>query len=199
MENYAKKMNQILEGAERAPSILLHSCCGPCSTSVLETLVPRARVDVFFYNPNIMPRAEYEMRLRTQYDVIRLQDFAEKVTIIEGEYQPDEFLNAVRGFEDEPEGGLRCRICFYLRLKQTALMAKRLGYDYFATTLTVSPHKDAVLINEIGQKVSQEIGVAFLPSDFKKNDGYLRSIRLSKTLNLYRQNYCGCAFSSRDE
>ena len=195
MENYAQKMTLILEGASNAPSVLLHSCCGPCSTSVLASLVPKARVTVFFYNPNVTDKAEYDLRLSAQRQVATSQDFAEKVKLIEGEYDPENFLAASRGMEGEKEGGARCERCFYLRLKRTALLAKAHGYDYFTTTLTVSPHKNAELINRIGQAVASEVGVPFLPSDFKKKDGYLTSIRLSKKLNLYRQGYCGCEFS----
>lgn len=195
MENFALKMEQILEGATSVPSVLLHSCCGPCSTSVIKCLAPRARVTVYFYNPNVTDKQEYARRLEAQQKVVTSQEKSTQVDLIVGEHEPEKFLEAVRGQEGAPEGGARCKTCFYLRLKKTALLAKELGFDYFTTTLTVSPHKNAVLINEIGQAVAKEVGVAFLPSDFKKKDGYLKSIRLSKELDLYRQSYCGCEFS----
>lgn len=198
MENYAKKMQQILEGAKSTPSILLHSCCGPCSTSVLDVLTRQASVTVFFYNPNVTARDEYDKRLSAQ-KIVTSQDFPTEVKLIEGEYEPEKFLSLVRGHEGDHEGGSRCELCFYLRLKRTAELAKELGYDYFTTTLTVSPHKNAELINRIGERISAEVGVAFLPSDFKKNDGYLNSIRRSKDLGLYRQNYCGCDFSNHND
>ena len=188
MENFAKKMNELLEGAQSAPSVLLHSCCGPCSTSVIDTLKSRCRLTVFFYNPNVMPRAEYDLRLDAQRKVLTSQGITKEVALIEGEYDVENFLAAARGLECEKEGGARCAKCFYLRLKRTAECAKNGGFDYFTTTLTVSPHKNAQLINEIGQKVAKEVGVPFLPCDFKKNNGYLNSIRVSKELYLYRQN-----------
>ena len=199
MENFAKKMNELLEGAQSAPSVLLHSCCGPCSTSVIDTLKSKCRLTVFFYNPNVMPRAEYDLRLDAQRKVLTSQGIAKEVALIEGEYDVENFLAAARGLECEKEGGARCAKCFYLRLKRTAERAKDGGFDYFTTTLTVSPHKNAQLINEIGQKVAKEVGVPFLPCDFKKNNGYLNSIRLSKELDLYRQNYCGCAYSAQQD
>ena len=199
MENYAKKMMQILEGETRTPSVLLHSCCGPCSTSVLRTLAPLANVTVFFYNPNVMGADEYQLRLDSQRKVVTSQEFSSKVTLVEGEYDVEDFLAAIRGTENEPEGGARCERCFYLRLKRTAILAKERSFDYFATTLTVSPHKNAPLINRIGEQIASEIGVKFLPSDFKKNDGYLTSTRMSKQLELYRQNYCGCVFSKLND
>ncbi len=187
--NYYDMAQDILNGAGDM-KLLLHSCCAPCSSSVLETLMPKINVTVFYYNPNIMPAEEYEHRLSEQR---RLCDIL-GVELIEGEYDNDGYLEAVKGLEGAPEGGDRCSICFARRLLKTAQMAKRDGYDYFCTTLTVSPHKNAEVINTIGSAIACEVGVRFLPSDFKKKNGYLRSIELSKKYGLYRQGYCGCRF-----
>lgn len=196
MENYALKMQKIIEGLDFRPSIMLHSCCGPCSTSVLSTLTEFADVTVFFYNPNVAPSTEYEARLKTQLEVVRYEGFSSKVSFLEGEYDAENFLRAIAGLEHEKEGGARCAKCFYLRLKRTAETAKELGFDFFTTTLTVSPHKNASVINAIGEQIAREVGIPFLPSDFKKKDGYLTSIRLSEKMKLYRQRYCGCSFSA---
>lgn len=170
--------------------LLLHSCCAPCSSSVLERLISKIDVTVFYYNPCIMPKDEYTHRLSEQR---RLCDIL-GVSLIEGQYDNEVYLDTVRGLENAPEGGSRCVECFYMRLYKTAIEAKNGGYDMFCTTLTVSPHKNAQLINDIGNKISGEVGIEFLPSDFKKKNGYLRSIELSKQYDLYRQEYCGCRF-----
>ena len=173
-------------------SVLLHSCCGPCSTAVIEKLLPNFDVTVFYYNPNIDPKEEYEHRKSEQ---IRLCNSL-GVKVIEGDYIPEEYYEAVKGFEDEPEGGARCRECFYLRLKKTAELAKKLGFDFFDTTLSVSPHKNFNVINEVGSLISKEIGIDFLGGNYKKQDGYKRSVELSKEYELYRQDYCGCKFAN---
>lgn len=189
MANYYEEAEKILTHSN-GKRLLLHSCCAPCSSSVLEFLTPKIDVSVYYYNPCIMPSEEYRHRLSEQR---RLCDIL-NVPLIEGKYDNDEYLSIVHGLENAPEGGDRCSECFYMRLKNTAIKAKEGGYDYFCTTLTVSPHKNAEIINSIGHKISEEVGIEFLPSDFKKRNGYLRSIVLSKQYGLYRQVYCGCRF-----
>lgn len=180
------------------PEIMLHSCCGPCSSSVIERLSADYSITVLFYNPNITDRDEYERRLSAQRKLIDAFNKSEKCTgavrLIEDEYIPSDFYEAASGLEDEPEGGKRCTECFRLRLRRTAEMAEKYGCDFFTTTLTVSPHKNAHIIGEIGQE--EECGQPeYLNMDFKKKDGFKRSIELSKEYDLYRQNYCGCEFS----
>lgn len=189
MANFYEQAEKILEGCG-GKRLLLHSCCAPCSSSVLEFLMPKIKVTVYYYNPCIMPAEEYEHRLSEQRRLCGILN----VPLIEGVYENDRYLSVIKGLEGAPEGGNRCEKCFYMRLKSTALAAKQGGYDYFCTTLTVSPHKNAELINTIGNEVSKEVGIEFLPSDFKKRNGYLRSIQLSKEYGLYRQVYCGCRF-----
>ena len=183
---------------DKKPRLLLHSCCGPCSTSVVTQLVENYSVTVFYYNPNIGPEEEYRLRLENQKKFLREYDPAGAVGFVEGAYDPERFYAAARGLEAEKEGGARCTECFKLRLAETARRAAADGFDLFTTTLTVSPHKNAPLINAIGGGLAEEYGVPWLSSDFKKKDGYLRSIKLSKEYGLYRQHYCGCIFSLND-
>ncbi|MBR3242898.1 MAG: epoxyqueuosine reductase QueH [Parasporobacterium sp.] len=197
--NFQKRMENILETvkeSEKAPSLLLHSCCGPCSSYVLECLTAFFEVTVFYYNPNIYPEEEYEKRLSEQRRLIETV-YGNRVGLMTLPYDHNDFLVAADGFEAEPEGGARCEKCFQFRLDKTAELAKENGFDFFATTLTVSPHKNAMILNRIGHESEKRIGsaVCWLESDFKKKNGYLRSIELSKELNLYRQIYCGCEFS----
>ncbi|MBQ7453015.1 MAG: epoxyqueuosine reductase QueH [Clostridia bacterium] len=176
--------------------LLLHSCCGPCSSACIERLLAETEyeITVFYYNPNIYPESEYLHRKSEQIRLIgELNN--QKVKFLDCDYEPQEFERCALGLENEKEGGARCPKCFALRLSKTAQKAKELGYDAFATTLTVSPHKNAQQITEIGNQISTEVGVAYLPYDFKKKEGFKRSIELSKEYNLYRQNYCGCRFS----
>lgn len=173
--------------------LLLHSCCGPCSTTAITRLAQEYQVTVYYYNPNIYPNDEFIKRQETQKQF--LQKYNPNIKLIEGKWENDLYENEIQGLEKCKEGGERCSKCFYLRLKKTAELAKQKGYDVFATTLTVSPHKNAKLINKIGEEIALEVGVEYLPSDFKKQDGYLQSIKLSKEYNLYRQNYCGCKYS----
>lgn len=173
--------------------LLLHSCCGPCSTTAITRLSKDYDVTVYYYNPNIYPNEEFIKRQETQKQFLR--EYTPHIELIEGEWENDLYEANIKGFEKCKEGGERCSKCFYLRLYKTALLAKNLGYDIFATTLTVSPHKNSKVINSIGEAISQEVGVEYLPSDFKKQDGYLESIKLSKEYRLYRQNYCGCKYS----
>ena len=176
------------------PTLLLHSCCGPCSSYVLEYLTKHFDVTILYYNPNIQPEAEYEKRLFYQREVLKHIP----ARILECTYDGPAFAEIAAGYEDAPEGGERCTRCFALRLEETAKRAAALGFDYFCTTLTVSPHKDPVRINRIGAELEQRYGVRWLPSDFKKRDGYLRSIRLAQEYGLYRQNWCGCEYSKNE-
>ena len=197
--NYQKRMEALLctlEESGKTPSLLLHSCCGPCSSYVLEALVPHFAVTVLFYNPNIFPEEEYDHRLSEQKRLIK-EAFEGRVSLITFPYDHAEFLSAAKGLENEPEGGKRCERCFALRLSKTAKIAKEQGFEYFGTTLTVSPHKNAMLINRIGkeEEAAEENGALWLESDFKKKNGYLRSIELSNEYGLYRQQYCGCEYA----
>lgn len=180
-------------GGEK-PELLLHACCAPCTSSVLERLVPYFNVTLFFYNPNIRPREEYYKRAGELPKLLQALGLSRDVSIIIPDHDENEFLSSVSGMEAEPEGGARCPVCFRLRLQKTAEEARKLGIGFFATTLTVSPHKNAELINAVGSKISESSGVRWLPSDFKKRDGYLRSIRICQEFGIYRQNYCGCGF-----
>ena len=185
---------------EERARLLLHSCCGPCSTACIERLAASYDVTLFYSNSNITDREEYEKRKENQLIVIRafndlLPADRRPIDFIEGEYRPEEFLSRVKGLENEPEGGLRCPVCFRMRLEDTAAMAVVLGIPYFTTTLPVSPHKNFAQISAIGEEVASAFGVTFLAFDFKKKDGFKRSIELSKEFGLYRQNYCGCDFS----
>lgn len=192
--NYDKQMQEELRGAQDR-RLLLHSCCAPCSSHCLSELSPQIGVTVFYYNPNLDCAEEYEKRKREQIRFLRETGLAD---FLDCDYAPEDYISAVRGLEEEKEGGARCAVCFRLRLERTAREAKARGFDYFATTLTVSPLKNARLINEIGFAVAQEVGVPYLPSDFKKRGGYLHSVRLSEEYGLYRQDYCGCAFSKAE-
>ena len=192
--NYDKLMQEELRGA-RDKRLLLHSCCAPCSSHCLSELSPQIGVTVLYYNPNLDCAEEYEKRKREQLRFLRETGLAD---FLDCDYAPEDYLAAVRGLEEEKEGGARCAVCFRLRLDRTAREAKARGFDYFATTLTVSPLKNAKLINTIGFAVAEEVGVRYLPSDFKKRGGYLHSVRLSEEYGLYRQDYCGCAFSKAE-
>ena len=196
-QNYQKQMDAVVASLPQGerPRLLLQSCCGPCSSYVLEALTPYFRVTVLYYNPNIQPRAEYDLRLENQRKIIAALPTPSEVDILECDYDGEKYDAAVKGLESEPEGGARCTVCFRLRLEETAKRASELGYDFFCTTLTVSPHKDAERLNQIGRALGERYGVPFLPSDFKKREGYKRSIQLSKEYDLYRQDYCGCLFS----
>ena len=171
--------------------LLLHSCCGPCSTQVIECLKNDYDLTIFYSNSNIFPQEEYEKRLQEQKRYAKIIG----ICVVDDTYNEQDYLDFVKGLEKEKEGGLRCRACFEFRLRRTAKYAKEHGFDIFATTLTVSPHKNSTVINEIGQKISEEEGIEFFPGNFKKQDGYKKSVELSKKYNLYRQNYCGCRFS----
>lgn len=196
--NYQKELDKViarLEQEKRVPTLLLHACCAVCSSYCLEYLSEYFKIYVYYYNPNISKKEEYEYRLREEKRLISLMNFKNPVEIIEGEYNPNDFFNAVKGLENEPEGGKRCVECFTLRLMSAVKKAKEIQADFVTTTLTISPLKNAVALNEIGSNLAQQFGVEWLFSDFKKREGYKRSIELSKEYELYRQNYCGCVFS----
>jgi len=201
-ENYQLTLDGIIrrhEAAGEVPTLLLHSCCAPCSSYTLEYLAEHFRITLLYFNPNISPESEFLKRQEEQQRLIKELPAKHKVSFIAGRYDPKEFFDAVRGLENELEGGARCSVCFRLRLTEAARNAVAIGADYFSTTLTISPLKNAERINTIGQEVAREYGVKFLPADLKKRGGYLRSIELSRKYNLYRQNYCGCVFSRRTE
>jgi predicted adenine nucleotide alpha hydrolase (AANH) superfamily ATPase len=189
------------EPEQRKRTVLVHSCCGPCSTSVTERLARDNLVTIFFYNPNITDEAEYKRRLEAQRSFVEIfnasPDSPSRVGLIIGPYDPGVYYRVCEGYENEPEGGARCEICFSLRLVRTAEFASVRGFDRFTTTLSVSPHKDHSVIAEIGGRLSAQYGVDFLADDFKKYGGYARSIELSKAYGLYRQDYCGCEFARR--
>ena len=198
MRNYQTELDRIIENLPKGgarKSVLLHSCCGPCSTYCLEYLARHFDVTVYYCNPNIEPAGEYFHRLSEQERVVTELPFASGVKLVKGDYDPETYLEFVKGLENEKEGGARCELCFELRLERTARLAKEKGFDYFGTTLTVSPHKNAETVNAVGERCAEKYGVKFLPSDFKKKNGYLRSIVLSKEYGIYRQEYCGCRFS----
>lgn len=195
--NVQQQMDAFLEQIPRGKRLLLHSCCGPCSSYVLEYLSRFFEITVLFYNPCIHPREEFERRLEEQKKMVELPRYSNPVKLFIPPYEPQTFFEAVKGLERCPEGGERCKRCFAQRLSFTGNAAKEQGFDYFATTLTVSPHKNQLVINQIGEEYSSPATV-YLPSDFKKKNGYKRSLELSKEYNLYRQDYCGCIFSKRE-
>jgi len=206
--NYQKELEKKLEELQSGggvPTLFLHSCCAPCSSYVLEYLSRYFEITVFYYNPNIYPPSEYEERTSEQERLIRefngeWENEADRhpIHFVAGTYVPDDFYAAAKGLEQEPEGGARCTECFKLRLSEAAREAKAGGFDFFTTTLTISPLKDAERLNRIGEEMGKEYGIEFLPSDFKKKNGYKRSTELSREHALYRQNYCGCVFSKRE-
>ncbi|WP_349667398.1 epoxyqueuosine reductase QueH [Lacrimispora sp.] len=199
--NYQKELDQIIEEIKvlnKVPKLLIHSCCAPCSSYVLEYLSQYFDITVYFYNPNIYPPLEYIRRVEEQDRLIQEMNFVHPVTLQTGAYEPQEFYRIVEGLEKEPEGGIRCFHCYELRLQEAAKIAQAGRFDYFTTTLSISPLKNADKLNEIGEKLGREYRVAYLPSDFKKKNGYKRSVELSKEHDLYRQDYCGCVFSQRE-
>lgn len=199
--NYQKKLENIIERNKREdilPSLLLHSCCAPCSSYTIEYLSDYFKISVLYYNPNISPREEYEKRKAEQIRLIESMPVKNDVNFADCDYDCNEFFKIAKGYEDCREGGERCFRCYEQRLRRTAQEAQKGGYDYFCTTLSISPMKNAQKINEIGERLSEEYGVLWLPSDFKKREGYKRSIELSKEYNLYRQNFCGCVYSRRE-
>lgn len=200
--NYQLELDKITEAeGKQGKTVLLHSCCAPCSSYVITYLRQYFKVTVFYYNPNITETVEYRKRVEEQKRLIgRLNEEGGgyEISFIEGDYKPETFLSLVKGLEQCPEGGERCKICFRQRLEETAVLARKMNFDYFATTLTVSPLKNAVVLNELGLALATQYEVSYLVSDFKKKNGYKQSIELSKQYDLYRQDYCGCAFSKAE-
>lgn len=198
--NYQKELEKLLQTLTkegRVPTLMLHSCCGPCSSYVLEYLSQYFLVTVFYYNPNIYPDEEYRLRVLEQQRFIEQFSAKYPIDFIEGDFDKERFYKMTKGLEKVPEGGERCFLCYELRLEETAKMAKSKGFDYFTTTLSISPMKNAGKLNEIGERLGQKYGLSYLMSDFKKNNGYQRSVTLSKTYGMYRQDYCGCIYSLR--
>ena len=200
MINYDRELKIIIDSIKNkdgVPKLLLHSCCAPCSSYVIEYLSDYFDISILYYNPNISPIDEYLKRKKEQIRLIKSINTKNKLDIIDCDYDNDIYEDKIKGLENEPERGNRCTICFNLRLDKTASMAKKLNYDFFATTLTVSPYKNSNLINEIGIKLQEKYNIKYLVSDFKKKNGYKRSIELSNKYNLYRQNFCGCKYSKK--
>ena len=200
--NYQKELDKIIQNLEaerRVPKLLIHSCCAPCSSYVLEYLSQYFEITVLYYNPNIYPESEYTKRIWEQQMLIDKMPAKHKISFIAGPYDKERFYDMAEGLENVKEGGSRCFKCYELRLRETAEIAKAAEFDYFTTTLSISPLKNADKLNEIGQKLADEYGVKYLLSDFKKKNGYKRSTELSKIYGLYRQDYCGCEFSIRNE
>ena len=197
--NYSKELEKLIGGlGGRVPSLLLHACCAPCSSASLEYLSRYFSISMLYYNPNISPIGEYEKRLGELQRLLGELPTEHPVSIIPCGYRGEDFLRMSRGLEDEPEGGARCLECYRLRLTEAAKIASERGFEYFTTTLTISPLKNAAAINRIGEELAEKYGVKHLPSDLKKRDGYKRSIELSKMYGLYRQDYCGCAYSKME-
>ena len=196
--NYQRELDRLLEKqGGRRPRLLLHACCVVCSSSVLEYLTQYFDVTLLWYNPNLYPEAEYGRRLEALRQVLAAMGLEERVRVVTLPWQHERYTAAAAGLEDEPEGGRRCAVCFRLRLRETARLAAAGGYDYFCTTLTLSRHKDAVLINALGEEAAREAGAVWLPSDFKKQGREMRSTELAEQFGIYRQLYCGCEFSRR--
>ena len=200
MRNYQKELDEIIARQQQngeVPRLLLHACCAPCSSYCLEYLSQYFSVTLFYYNPNIYPASEYTHRVAEAKRLVASLPAKYPISFLEGTFDPQVFYDAVKGLENEPEGGARCERCYLLRLDEAARQAKKGGFDYFTTTLSISPLKDADKLNAAGEIAAAHWGVRQLPSNFKKKDGYKRSIELSKEYDLYRQNYCGCIFSLR--
>ncbi len=195
--NYQNKLLEIIKTLENKPKLLLHSCCGPCSTQVIDFLCDYFDITVFYYNPNIEPLEEYEKRKKEQLRF--LSEFKKAdIHFLDCDYANQDFQEIAKGLEQEKEGGARCHKCYYLRLYKTAEMAKEKKFDYFGTTLTVSPYKNSQVINKIGETIANSLNVPYIYGDFKKNDGYKKSIEFSKFYQLYRQDYCGCLYGKEN-
>ena len=197
--NYDLEMEKQMSNLKEGDNLLLHACCAPCSTACLERLANFFKVTIFYYNPNITDEIEYKKRIEEIKKLLTLISPKYEVELLEGSYEPNKFFEMAKGLEKEPERGKRCFKCYEMRLEETAKIASKLGFNNFCTTLTLSPHKNANWINEIGKKLNTEYDSNYLYSDFKKKEGYKRSIELSKEYNLYRQDYCGCIYSKRDK
>ncbi len=200
--NYQKELEKLIDrlvAEERVPKLLLHSCCAPCSSYVLEYLSNYFEITVFYYNPNIYPEQEYEKRVKEQQELIRQMPAKHPISFVEGPFEKEKFYEMAKGLEDVPEGGARCMKCYEMRLRKTAELAKKERFDYFTTTLSISPLKNAEKLNKIGLHLAEIYEVEYLLSDFKKKNGYKRSTELSREYGLYRQDYCGCEFSVRED
>lgn len=198
--NYSNELEKLLTSLKKEnkkPTLLLHSCCAPCSSYVLEYLSGFFKITLFYYNPNISPKEEFKKRVSEQKRLLSEMPCANDIKFIEGKYDSENFFGIAKGLETLPEGGKRCFLCYNLRLEETAALAKEQNFDYFTTTLSVSPYKNAEKLNSIGKALSEKYKINYLYSDFKKKNGYKRSIELSKIYNLYRQDYCGCIFSKQ--
>lgn len=197
--NYQKELDKITDSLNGdVPKLFLHSCCAPCSSYTLEYLNNYFDITVYYFNPNISPKAEFDKRYAEQKRLIEALPSKHPIKLVCGEYDYNDFLKIAKGYEDVPEGGERCFRCYRMRLESTAKLAKEQGFDYFCTTLSISPLKNSQKINEIGYEVAEKYGIKWLPSDFKKKEGYKRSIELSREYQLYRQNFCGCVFSQNE-
>ena len=193
--NYQKKLDEIIGNLDGRKKLLLHACCAPCSSYVLEYLTHYFDISVFYYNPNISPYSEYEKRIFELKRLMKEMPMSGNTELIDGKYNPDRFFDMAKGMEALPEGGERCFRCYSLRMEEAAKAALKNSFDYFTTTLSISPHKNAEMLNKIGQELEGEYGIKYLYADFKKRDGYKRSIQLSREYGLYRQDYCGCIYS----
>lgn len=198
MLNYQKKLEEQIKEAGSGKKLLLHACCAPCSSYVIEYLSEFFDITLLYFNPNISPESEYRKRIGEVERLLREMPLKSEVGLLEGRYCPEEFFKLAEGLEELPEGGERCFKCYRQRLEEAAKTAKEGGFDYFTTTLSISPHKNAEKLNLIGEELEKEYGVKYLYGDFKKRNGYKRSIELSRIYGLYRQNYCGCIYSRRE-
>lgn len=196
--NYQKELEKIITNIKgTTPTLLLHSCCAPCSSYVLEYLSNYFKITIYYYNPNISPIKEFNKRVEEQKRLINELPVKNQIKFIEGIYDNELYEEIIKGLENEKEGGSRCHLCYRMRLEKTAKLAKEKGFDYFTTTLSISPYKNSKVLNEIGEELGKEYEINYLYADFKKKDGYKKSIELSKKYNLYRQDYCGCKYSKR--
>ena len=199
--NYQIELDKIIDNLQkenRVPTLLLHSCCAPCSSYCLSYLANYFKITIFYYNPNISPAEEYQKRVEEQKRLISELPVKNKVSFAEGKYEPEKFFEMAKGLQNIPEGGERCFKCYEMRQRKAAVYAAENGFEFFTTTLSISPHKNAAKLNEIGLKLEKEYGIRYLVSDFKKKGGYLKSIEYSRQYDLYRQNYCGCVYSKME-
>lgn len=199
-QNYQLILDRLIEtecANGKRPTLLLHACCAPCSSYVLEYLSKYFDITLFFYNPNISPQEEYDFRAAELLRLVKEMGLSDKISVIYGAYEPQKFTEMARGLEDLPEGGSRCKSCYALRLRESACVAAERQFDFYTTTLSISPHKNAEWLNEIGDEMGEQFGIRYLTSDFKKKNGYKRSCELSEQYGLYRQNYCGCIYSKQ--
>ncbi|MCM1055406.1 MAG: epoxyqueuosine reductase QueH [Bacteroides sp.] len=198
MQNYQRMLEEQIKSSGGGKSLLLHACCAPCSSYVLEYLSEFFNITLLYFNPNISPESEYKKRIEEVKRLLKEMPLSSEPVLLEGRYCPDDFFKLTKGMEELPEGGERCFRCYRQRLEEAAKTAKEKGFDYFSTTLSISPHKNAEKLNEIGEELEREYGVKYLYGDFKKKNGYKRSIELSRIYGLYRQNYCGCVYSRKE-